>query len=147
MKDHEDPHTGHNHGITPDADRRYLRIAMGLIVGFMAAEVVVALISGSLALLADAGHMVTDAGAIAGSIWALHLAQQPASRVWSYGLKRAEILAAAANGVTLLVVGVLVAVEVVRRLIHPSAVSGVPVLVVALAGIAVNLVVAWVLSK
>ncbi len=146
-EDHHHHHTGHSHEITPDADRRYLRIALALIVGFMAAEVVVALISGSLALLADAGHMVADAGAIAGSIWALHLAQQPASKIWSYGLKRAEILAAAANGVTLLVVGMLVGVEAIRRLVHPPAVPGVPLVVVAAVGIVVNLVAIWVLAK
>jgi cobalt-zinc-cadmium efflux system protein len=137
----------HGHGIDPDADRRYLFIALGLIVGFMIAEVIVAGIAGSLTLLADAGHMLTDAGAIAGSIWALHLARQPASKIWSYGLKRAEILAAAANGVTLLVVGVLVGVEAVRRLVHPPAVQGTPIIVVAVIGIAVNLLAVATLRR
>jgi cobalt-zinc-cadmium efflux system protein len=122
-------------------------MALGLIVGFMAVEVVVALFAGSLALLADAGHMLTDAGAVGGSIWALHLARQPASKVWSYGLKRAEILAAAANGVALLVVGMLVAAEAGRRLVHPPAVAGVPLVAVAVAGIGVNLVATWVLAR
>jgi cobalt-zinc-cadmium efflux system protein len=140
-------HDGHSHGIGPDADRRYLGIALSLIVGFMAVEVVVAVLSGSLALLADAGHMLTDAGAIAGSIWALRLAERPTSPVWSYGFKRAEILAAAINGVTLLVVGLLVAFDAVRRLVHPPAVEGVALVVVAAAGVVVNLVGTWVLSK
>ena len=138
-------HAGHT--VTVDADRSYLQVALGLIVGFMAAEVAVALVSGSLALLADAGHMLTDAGAIAGSIWALTLAQRPASNTWSYGLKRAEILAAAANGVTLLVVGMLVGAEAIRRLLHPPPVEGLPLVVVAAIGVAVNLVATWVLAK
>ena len=137
----------HDHAVGVQADRRYLSIALGLIVGFMGVEVVVAFIAGSLALLADAGHMLTDAGAVGSSIWALHLAQQPASKIWSYGLKRAEILAAAANGVTLAVVGALVGLEAIRRLVHPPPVRGGPVVVVAVIGIGVNVVTTWVLAK
>ena len=139
--------TDHSHRPGVDADRRYLRLALALIVVFMAGEVVVALVARSIALLADAGHMLADAGAIGGSIWALRLAQQPASKIWSFGLKRAEILAAAVNGVTLLLVGALVAVEATRRLLHPPAVRGGPVAVVAGAGIVVNVVAAWFLNK
>jgi cobalt-zinc-cadmium efflux system protein len=142
-----DGHAGHSHGIGPDADRRYLSIALALIIGCMAVEIVVAILSGSLALLADAGHMLSDAGAIGGSIWALHLARRPTSAVWSYGLKRAEILAAAINGVTLLVVGLLVAFEAIQRLIHPPPVEGVVLVVVAAAGVVVNVIGTWVLSK
>ncbi len=128
-------------------DQRHLSVALGLIVGFMGLEVGVAAVSGSLALLSDAGHMLADAGALAGSIWALRLAARPASGAWSFGLKRAEILSSAANGVTLLVVGMLVLVEAVRRLIHPPPVQGLPVLLVAVAGIAVNLGATWVVSR
>lgn len=130
-----------------DADRRYLIVALLLIVGFMAGELAAAVMSGSLALLADTGHMLIDAGSIGVSIWALHLASQPASKIWSYGLKRAEILAAATNGVGLLLIGTLVAVEAVRRLVAPTAVAGGTVLVVALIGIVVNLVATYVLNK
>ena len=137
----------HDPGAGPGSDRRYLIIALGLILAFMVAEVVVAVVSGSLALLADAGHMLTDAGAIGASIWAITLAQHPGSGTWTFGLKRAEILAAAANGVTLLVVAGLVLLEAVRRLIHPPAVAGVPLLVVALCGVVVNVGASWVLSK
>jgi cobalt-zinc-cadmium efflux system protein len=124
-----------------------LRTAMFLIIGFMVVEVAVSVPSRSLALLADAGHMLTDAGALAGSLWAIRLASRPASRVWSYGLKRAEILAAAANGVTLVVVGALIFSEAVRRLIHPSVVHGVPMLSVAVGGMAVNLAASLVLAR
>ena len=129
------------------ADRRYLTIALALIVGFMVVEVVVAMVSGSLALLSDAGHMLSDAGALAASLWAIRLAARPATGVWTFGWKRAEILSAAANGITLLVVAALVAFEAIRRLVEPPPVQGGPVLVVALAGVVLNLVAAWVLAK
>jgi cobalt-zinc-cadmium efflux system protein len=140
-------HRGHAHGVSAKADRRYLSVALGLIVAFMIVELVAAFVSGSLALVADAGHMLIDAGAIGGSIWALHLAQRPASTTWSFGLKRAEILAAAVNGVTLLVVGLLVLFEAVHRLVHPVAVHGATMVVVAVVGVVVNVVATWVLSK
>ncbi len=141
---------GHGHGasaVSAEADRRYLLAALALIVGFMVVEVVVAMISRSLALLADAGHMLADVGAIGGSIWALRLAQRPACKTWSFGLKRAEILAAAVNGVTLLVVGLLVLFEAVHRLVHPPAVDGAPLVIVAVAGVALNVVATWVMAK
>jgi cobalt-zinc-cadmium efflux system protein len=124
-----------------------LSIALGLISVFMALEVVVACVAGSLALLADAGHMLVDSGAVAGAIWASRLARRPPSKTWSFGLKRAEILAAAVNGVTLLVVGVLVFVEAVGRLVHPVPVKGAAMVAVAVVGVAVNVAATWVLSK
>ena len=142
-----DAHAGHSHGVTAGADQRYLSIALGLIIGFMVVEVAVAAVSGSLALLADAGHMLTDVGAIAGSIWALRLAQRPASKTWSFGLKRAEILAAAVNGVTLLVIGFLVLFEAIQRLVNPPGVEGVPLVVVAIVGVGVNILATWILAK
>lgn len=145
---HDDgQHHGHKHAIPADADARYLTIALALIAGFMIVEVIAATMSGSLALLADAGHMLVDVGALGASLWAARLAIRPAAGVWTYGLKRAEILSAAANGVTLLVVSALVAVESIRRLLHPSNVEGGVVLAVALVGVAVNIIAAWVLAK
>ena len=141
------PGGGHSHGVSADADSRYLAIALALIIGFMLVEVVVALISGSLALLSDAGHMLTDAGAIGASLWAIRLAARPAAGSWTFGWKRAEILSAAGNGITLLVVGALVAYEAIRRLLDPPPVQGGPVLVVALLGVVVNVAAAWVLAK
>ncbi|MDQ0240121.1 cation diffusion facilitator family transporter [Arthrobacter bambusae] len=138
---------GHSHAIAANADRRYLVIALALIVGFMIVEVIVAILSGSLALLSDAGHMLTDAGAIAASLWAINLAARPARGIWTFGFKRAEILSAAANGITLLVISALVAVEAIHRLLDPPPVEGGPVLIVAIFGIIVNLVAVWVLAK
>jgi cobalt-zinc-cadmium efflux system protein len=138
---------GHSHVVTTDADRRYLWGALVLLALFMVAEVVTALASGSLALLSDAGHMLSDVGAIAAALWAIRLAARPARGAWTFGWKRAEILAAAGNGVTLLVVAGIVAVEAVRRLLSPPEVEGGPVLVVALVGIAVNVAAAWLLAR
>jgi cobalt-zinc-cadmium efflux system protein len=137
---------GHAHVVRRGADRRALWIALTLIVGFMAVEVVVGILASSLALLSDAGHMLTDAGAIALSLVALRLAERPARGAMTYGLGRAEILSAQVNGATLLVLGLLVIYEAVRRLADPPTVEGTPVLVVALAGIVVNLVAARVLA-
>ncbi|MGH9094461.1 MAG: cation diffusion facilitator family transporter, partial [Acidimicrobiales bacterium] len=113
----------------------------------MVVEVVAAVLSGSLALLADAGHMLADAGALGASLWAARLAAQPARGAWTFGFKRAEILSAAANGVTLLVVAALVVFESIRRLVHPPSVEGLVVVAVAVAGVAVNVAAAWVLAK
>jgi cobalt-zinc-cadmium efflux system protein len=118
-----------------------------LLAVFMLAEVIVAVVSGSLALLSDAGHMLSDVGAIGGALWAIRLAARPAAGSWTFGWKRAEILSAAGNGITLLVVGGIVAVEAISRLIHPPDVAGGPVVAVAAAGIAVNIAVAWVLAR
>ncbi len=138
---------GHGHGVAADASPRYLSVALVMIVGFMAVEVVVAVLAQSLVLLSDAGHMLTDAGAIAASLWAIRLAARPAAGAWTFGWKRAEILSAAVNGITLLVVSCVVTFEAVRRLIDPPRVQGAPVLMVALLGVVVNLVTAWTLAK
>jgi cobalt-zinc-cadmium efflux system protein len=140
-------HADHAHGVSADADRRYLLIALLLLAAFMLAEVIVALASGSLALLSDAGHMLSDAGAIGAALWAIRLAARPATGAWTFGWKRAEILSAAGNGITLLVVSGIVAVEAITRLIHPPRVDGGPVVAVAVAGIAVNIAAAWVLAR
>ena len=137
----------HSHGLNADADRLSLGISFGLIVGFMLVEAAVAFAVHSLALLADAGHMVTDAAALAGALLAAGLARRPAVGTWTYGLARSEILSAAGNGVTLLVVAALVLFEAVRRLLHPSPVGGTAVLVVALVGVTVNLGAARLLSR
>jgi cobalt-zinc-cadmium efflux system protein len=137
----------HHHGVSADADRTALRIALGLIAGFMCVEVVVGIAAGSLALLSDAAHMLTDAGALALSLVAIRLARRPAAGAMTFGLGRAEILAAAINGSTLLVLGLLIVFEGVRRIAEPPEVAGAPVLIVAVAGVAVNLAATWVLSR
>ena len=137
----------HTHGVNPDANMRYVLVALGLIGVFMVGEVVAALVAGSLVLFADAGHMLTDVGALGISAWTIRLAARPARGSWTYGLKRAEILSAAGNGLALATIGMLIAVESVMRLISPQHVTGGVVLVVALVGAVVNLCATWVLAK
>jgi cobalt-zinc-cadmium efflux system protein len=136
----------HHHGHTHEADSRRLSIALALIAGFMCVEVVVGILADSLALLSDAAHMLTDAGALALALVAIRLARRPAAGAMTYGLGRSEIVAAAINGSTLLVLGLLFVYESVRRLIDPHPVEGAAVLIVALAGVVVNLAATWVLA-
>lgn len=141
-------HHDHAHGARPDADRRYLWATLALLTAFMAVEVVVAFWSGSLALLSDAGHMLSDVGAVAAALWAMHLAARPITGTWTFGLKRAEILSAAINGLTLVVVAVLILIEALRRLLSGNPhVAGGAVLVVALAGCVVNVLAVWLMAK
>ena len=143
--DHGAGHEGHSHGVAADADRGKLAIALGLIVGFMAFEVAVGVLAHSLALLSDAAHMLTDAGAIGLALVAIRLAARPAKGQMTFGFKRAEILSAQFNGATLLVLGLLIVYEGIRRLVTPPPVAGGVVLAVALAGVVVNLTATWVL--
>src|SRR4051794_25892809 len=113
----------------------------------MAVEVAVGIAASSLALLSDAAHMLTDAAAIGLALVAINLARRPAHGAFTFGLKRAEILSAQFNGATLLVLGLLVVVEGVRRVIDPPAVEGAAVLVVALVGVAVNLAATMTLAR
>jgi Co/Zn/Cd efflux system component len=113
--EHHHGHAGHTHAIVPDADQRRLTAALLLILGFMVAEVVAGIVVHSLALLSDAAHMLTDAGAIALSVVALRLATRPAKGGMTFGFKRAEILSAQVNGATLFVLAALIVFEAVRR--------------------------------
>jgi cobalt-zinc-cadmium efflux system protein len=140
-------HHDHAHGVSADADSGKLATALALILGFMCVEVAVGIAADSLALLSDAAHMLTDAGALALSLVAIRLARRPAAGAMTFGLKRSEILAAAINGTTLLVLGLLIVYEGIRRLIDPPAVAGGPVLAVAILGIAVNLVATMILAR
>ena len=145
--DHDHGH-GHSHGHShapADASASRLRIALGLLLGLMVVEVVFGVIASSLALLSDAAHMLTDAGALALALVAIRLSARPAKGALTYGLKRTEILSAQFNGATLLVLGLLIVYEGIRRLIDPPEVEGAIVLVVALVGVVVNVVATVVL--
>ena len=137
----------HDHGVRADAEVRPLAIALALIVGFMAVEVVVGVLADSLALLSDAAHMLIDAAALALSVWAARLARRPAEGRMTFGFRRAEILSAQANAITLLVLGVLIVVEAAQRLVSPPTVDAPPVVFTALAGAAVNLVAIWQVAR
>jgi cobalt-zinc-cadmium efflux system protein len=142
---HGHHHHDHAHAART-ADRRRLWIALALILGFMAVEVVAGILASSLALLSDAAHMLTDAGAIALALVAARLAARPAAGGYTFGLRRAEILSAQLNGATLLALAAVILLEGVRRLFDPPDVEGTIVLVVAIAGIGVNLAATYVLA-
>ena len=137
----------HDHGIRADSDARWLVVALVINVAFMAVEVAIGLIADSLALLSDAAHMLTDAGAIGLALFALHLARRPPSGPYTFGRGRAEILSAQVNGVVLLVLAGVIAIEAIDRIVNPVGVEGGLVLIAGLAGAAANGAAAWALSR
>jgi len=145
---------GHSHGpgvhtaaATERRGARYLTAALALILAFMAVEVIVGILASSLALISDAGHMLTDAAAIALALIAARLAARPARGNLTYGLKRVEILSAQANGITLWLLSAWFLYEAVRRLLNPPKVAGGLVLITALVGIVVNLGASWLVAR
>jgi cobalt-zinc-cadmium efflux system protein len=140
---HEHAH-GQAHGSGEDARR--LGLALALILAFMAGEIVAGILAHSLALLSDAAHMLTDAGALVMSLVVLRLAAQPARGNRTFGLRRSEILSAQANGAALLVLACLIVYGAARRLVSPPDARGGWILVVALVGIGVNLLATWQLE-
>lgn len=137
----------HQHAVDRDTDRRYLVGALALIAGYMVVELVVGILANSLALISDAGHMLTDAGALALALIAVRLARRPAAGSYTFGWKRAEILSAQLNGLTLLALVGYFGYEGIRRLTDPPDVHGPSVVVTGLIGVAVVLVATWLLSK
>ncbi|MCH9644229.1 MAG: cation diffusion facilitator family transporter [Gammaproteobacteria bacterium] len=142
---HSHSHAGHNHGA--HAPVKVLIIAICLIFAYAIVEAVVGWWSHSLALLGDAGHMGSDALALAIAAFAAWIANKPPSQKHSYGLGRAEVVAAWLSSLLMLIISIAVIVEAIERIHHPSPVKGVPVMVVAFIGLLVNLLVAWVLAK
>jgi cobalt-zinc-cadmium efflux system protein len=139
MHDH-----GHTHVHTDDTRR--LTLALALILGLMAAEVVAGFLADSLALLSDAAHMLTDAGAIGLALFAASLARRPAHGGFTFGFRRAEILSAQLNGATLVALALVIVIEGIGRIADPPDVEGLVVLVVALVGIVVNLAATMILA-
>ena len=137
----------HDHGGGLPGHGRALAAALALIVCFTVVEVAAGLAAGSLALLADAGHMLTDAVALGGALFASWLAARPARGQWTFGFRRVEILAAQANGILLALLGVWIVYAAVRRLVSPEEVEGEIVLGVGLAGIVVSLAATAILAK
>ena len=139
-------HADDHHGERLRADRKRLGAALALIAGFMCVEVVAGLLSNSLALLADAGHMLTDAAGLGLALAAAWLAASPATPQRSYGLRRAEILAALANGVALVAIAIWIVVASVRRLDDPPETLGGWMLAVGVLGLGVNVAAAVVVA-
>lgn len=132
-------HAGHSHAYGVE-DQRRVAWAFVTIAVFMVVEVVGGVLSGSLALLADAGHMISDAAALGFSWVAIHYGRRPATSELSYGYKRLEILAAFVNGCALFVIAGWIVIEAVRRFAEPVPVAGKTMLIVATAGLAANMV-------
>src|SRR5881398_2153647 len=127
--------------------RGRLLTTLGLTAAFLVVEVLGALFTGSLALLADAGHMLTDVGALALALFAIWIAARPPTPAKTYGYYRAEILAAVVNALLLLGVAGGILVEAYTRFMHPQAVVGVPMLAIGGLGLVVNLVGVWMLRR
>jgi cobalt-zinc-cadmium efflux system protein len=145
---HAEPgHAGHALGSRARRNRRALGVALALIGGFTLVELVAGLLAGSLALLADAAHMLSDTGSLGLAFLAAWLASRPATPRRSFGSGRAEILAALVNGVTLVAVSIWIFVAAVGRLDDPPEVPGGWVLAVGAAGLAVNVAAALVLAR
>jgi cobalt-zinc-cadmium efflux system protein len=155
-------HADHDHGRGPDAhgfghrhshdlrgvrDTRILAISLALVLATMAAEVVAGAIADSLALLADAGHMLTDAVALGLAVFASWMAAKPPGGRYTFGFKRAEILAAQANGLVLVGLAVWILVEGIRRLVEPLDVQAELVGWVALAGVLVSIAISALLAR
>lgn len=144
---HHHEHDHGHHAPSADADRRWLAVALALIAGFMAIEVVAGLLADSLALLSDAAHMLTDAASIGLALFAARLAARPAGGAFTFGFGRAEILSAQINGAALFVLAGVIAVEGVRRLGEPPDVDAAAVIVVGSVGAVVNVLAFWALSR
>lgn len=139
--------SGHAHRAAVGArNRRSLALMLVLVAAYMVAEVVGGLLTNSLALLADAGHMLSDAGALALSLFAIWIGAKPATSRHTYGYYRTEILAALANGATLLAISVYIFYEAYQRLGEPPEVQGALMMAIAVGGLVINLIGLWVLN-
>ena len=134
-----DGHGHHHHHHASAHNRRRLTFALVITATFTVVEAVGGLISGSLALLADAGHMLTDSLALALAVFAFAISEKPADRRRSYGYHRVQILAAFVNGITLVGIVIWILVEAVQRLLEPTDVLASTMLYVAIAGLVVNI--------
>jgi cobalt-zinc-cadmium efflux system protein len=139
------PGESHNHGA--GASKRRLAVVFGLVSVYMVAEAIGGWLTNSLALIADAGHMLSDAGALALSLFAIWIGQRPPTSRRTYGYRRTEILAALANGVTLVAISIVIFVHAYQRFSSPPEIEGGLMMAIAGGGLSVNLVGLWILSS
>ena len=144
MENHE--HHSHQHTPTNVSQRRLVMV-LGLVGMYMIAEVIGGILTGSLALLADAGHMLSDVAALALAVFALWIAERPAPSQHTFGYYRAEILAALVNGATLIATAIVVWIEAVKRWGSPPEVQGGLMFGVASGGLIINLLGLWILNQ
>jgi cobalt-zinc-cadmium efflux system protein len=143
---HQHAHHGHHHhhALAPVT---MLRVSLALTLGYCGVEAIMGIWTGSLALLADAGHMLTDAGALGVSLFVARIGQRPRSASMTYGYRRAEVIGALANAVSMLAISLFILVEAIRRLQAPPELRTAGLLYTALGGLVLNLVAAWLLSR
>lgn len=137
----------HSHAPQDDSNARRLLLAFGVTAGFMVVEAIGGLVSGSLALLADAGHMLTDSAALLFALLAVNFARRPPSTRHTFGWLRLTTLAAFVNAIALLFIIILIVWEAVQRFTHPQPVAGVTMMVIAVAGLLANVLAFWILHR
>lgn len=137
----------HEHEHNHHTNKRVLRVSLMIIASFMVVEIIGGWLTNSLALLSDAGHMFSDAAALGLSLLAFHFGERPGSHSKTFGYKRFEILAAALNGLTLLIIAVLIIYEAIGRFIRPPEIATAGMLVVSTIGLLVNIFVAWYMHR
>lgn len=147
MHNNHDHSHSHTHGLRREGNRKSLTIAMVITFGIMIAEVIGGFLTNSLALLSDAGHMISDVGSLALSLIAVWFVAKPASSNKSYGYHRFEILAALLNGLTLFMIALFIIWEAYSRFMEPPTVDSGLMMVIAFIGLVANLISAWVLLK
>ncbi|KDE49352.1 cation diffusion facilitator family transporter [Geobacillus sp. CAMR5420] len=140
-------HHGHHHGLGREGSQKGLAAALVITVGIMVLEFVGGLVTNSLALLSDSGHMLSDAASLLLSLLAVWFAARPASPKRTYGFYRFEILAALVNGVALVGIAAWIIWEAVARFVNPPAVASGPMMAIAVIGLLANLASAWVLMR
>jgi len=138
---------GHTHGHSHTSNKKALLSSFLLIAAFMVVEVIGGILTNSLALLSDAGHMLSDAAALGLSYFAIKLGEKKASQENTYGYKRFEIIAAALNGITLIVISAYIFYEAFGRFFNPPEVQSTGMLIISIIGLVVNMVTAWILMK
>ncbi|MBC1522585.1 cation diffusion facilitator family transporter [Listeria aquatica] len=144
---HSHDHHGHGHHHTHSANKKALFISFILIAGFMVAEVIGGILTNSLALLSDAGHMLSDAVALGLSLLAFKFGEKAASDSKTYGYRRFEILAAFFNGLTLIIISLFIFYEAYHRFFEPKQVIGSGMMTISVLGLLVNILVAYILAK
>jgi len=145
LHNHSHSHGGHSHG--HNANKKALTLSFILIAGFMFVEFIGGILTNSLALLSDAGHMLSDAVALGLSLAALIFGQKAATANKTFGYKRFEILAALLNGIALVVLSIYILYEAIHRLSSPPQVIGKGMIIISTIGLIINIIVAWILSR
>lgn len=140
-------HSHSNHSHTHSTNKKALTISFVLIASFMVVEFVGGFLTNSLALISDAGHMLSDAVALGLSLSALIFGERAATKQKTYGYKRFEILAALANSVILILLAIIICKEAITRFSHPQPVAGKGMIIISIIGLLVNILVAWILSR